>query len=453
MSITTVVKSKIISLFDKETKRLAKNSGWVFVSNFYGVILAFIKSVLIARGLGAEILGIYTVIIAFVLNIQEIIKLNVPIGIVKYGSAYLSENRSDKLISLFKYGVFLSMASAAISVVLIWAIIKVSYNYFISIPNLEYFIIIYAIINGIGFLDNISRAALKIFFKFKKNSMVQITMDTLEFIAITICILLFPKNLNYFLGTVLITKLLNSAICNIAAYIEIKKEISNYLKSPISLINERKKEISSFIIGHSFGNTLKTLMNQGDVLLLNYWANPLAVGIYAISKKLAYAILAITDPLVTTIYPQISQLVAQNKLIELRTMLIRISKLLAIPLILLSSIVFVFKTNIIVLFYGNEYILASNTFFIHFIGAIQSAIFFWALPLIQSMNLTKTRLITYIISILIGSTLASLLTPQMGANGIAISLLTANIIITILFIYYANKQINRNILQHKAVWK
>lgn len=445
----SIFKKKIKDLFDHETKRLAKNSVWVFVSNFYGVILAFVKSIIIARGLGAETLGIYTVIIAFVLNIQEIIKLNVPIGIVKYGSEYISENRIDKLVALLKYGIFLSLTSATISVIVIWLIIQYSYSYFISAPHLEYFIIWYSIINGIGFLDNISRGTLKIFFKFKKNSMVQITMDTIEFIAITLCIILSNKNLDLFLIVVLVTKLLNSGICNIAAFIEIQKEVSNHIKCSTRLINDRKKEISTFIIGHSFGNTLKTLMNQGDVLLLNYFTNPTAVGIYAISKKLGYAILAITDPLVTTIYPQISQLVSKKKFKELKIMLIRISKLTTIPLIVISLIVFIYRSNIIILFYGKEYAIASNTFFIHFLGAAQSAIFFWALPLIQSMNLAKPRLFTYTTSMIIGIALATILTPNLGASGIALSLLSTNIVITILFIYYANNEIKINLNKSK----
>ena len=68
---------KIHKLIDKESKVLIKNSFWVFFANSYGAGLAFLKSILIARGLGVETLGAYAVIIAFVVTIQEIIKLNV----------------------------------------------------------------------------------------------------------------------------------------------------------------------------------------------------------------------------------------------------------------------------------------------------------------------------------------------------------------------------------------
>jgi O-antigen/teichoic acid export membrane protein len=63
------IRSKIKSILDGETQTLFKNSAWVFVSNSYGILLAFLRSIVIARGLGAEILGIYSVIIAFVLTI------------------------------------------------------------------------------------------------------------------------------------------------------------------------------------------------------------------------------------------------------------------------------------------------------------------------------------------------------------------------------------------------
>ena len=61
--------------FDAESKTLIKNSSWVFIANGYGATLAFLRSVVIARGLGAEILGTFTIAIAFILTTQELLKL------------------------------------------------------------------------------------------------------------------------------------------------------------------------------------------------------------------------------------------------------------------------------------------------------------------------------------------------------------------------------------------
>ena len=218
-------------------------------------------------------------------------------------------------------GILYSMLSALLSVIIISLASHFLYEHFFDIPGLQKFIILFAIVNGVCFLDNIGRAVLKIYYRFKVNSIVQMIMDTLEFAAITFSIYYFPHHLDYFFYTVIATKLLNSLICNFAVIIELRKDLLPYLKTPVRAIESHYSEIRHFIFGNSFGNTLKTLLNQGDVLLLNLWGTHAAVGFYTVSKKLAYAILTITDPLVTSIYPQLAHLVAQNKWKELKTMM------------------------------------------------------------------------------------------------------------------------------------
>lgn len=439
------IRAKLKSVLDGETQTLFKNSSWVFVSNAYGVLLAFLRSIVIARGLGAEILGIYSVIIAFVLTIQEVIKLNVPLGIIKFGAQFISHKSPEKVISLLKRGITYSMLSAFLSVMVIAIITHFLYPHFFDIEGLQKFILLYAAVNGICFLDNIGRAILKIYYRFKVNSIVQMVMDTVEFTAIAFSIYYFPHNLDYFFYTVLSTKLLNSVICNLSVLIELRKDLLPYLKTPVNAIESHYTEIKHFIFGHSFGNTLKTLLNQGDVLLLNFWGSHAAVGLYTVSKKLAYAILAVTDPLVTSIYPQFSHLVSQKKFSELKLMINKITKLALIPVTFFLAFVFVFKGHIITLIYGEEFRAAASTFFIHFIGAAQGSLFFWCLPMIQGLGLTYLRLKSYVIAIIIDLILAWTLTPQFGANGVAIGLLAANLTTTAYFVYYTNKKINTEI--------
>ena len=186
-------------------------------------------------------------------------------------------------------------------------------------------------------------------------------------------------------------------------------------------------------------------MNQGDVLLLNIWGSHAAVGLYSVSKKLAYAILTVTDPLVTSIYPQLAHLVSQKKFAELKLMLSKITKLALIPVSIFTLIVFILKGHIITFIYGEEFRAAAGTFFIHFIGAAQGSLFFWCLPLIQGLGLTYLRLQSYLIAIVVDIILAWQLTPQYGANGVAIGLLAANLITTFYFVYYSQRKINSEI--------
>jgi O-antigen/teichoic acid export membrane protein len=440
------IRAKLKSVLDGETQTLFKNSVWVFISNIYGILLAFLRSIVIARGLGAEILGIYSVIIAFVLTIQEVIKLNVPLGIIKFGAQFISHKSPEKVISLLKRGITYSMLSAFLSVIVISIITHFLYPHFFDIEGLQKFIILYAIVNGICFLDNIGRAVLKIYYRFKVNSIVQIVMDTVEFGAIAFSIYHYPNNLDYFFYTVISTKLLNSLICNLSVIVELRKDLLPHFKTPVHAIESHYAEIKHFIFGNSFGNTLKTLISQGDILLLNLWGSNAAVGFYTISKKLASAILAITDPLVTSIFPQLSHLVAQEKWGQLKTMLVKTTSIAMIPSVIALIIVTLFKGEIITLIYGPSFIQSVPTFTIHFLGAASGSILFWSTPLMQSLNLTKKRIKIYLIAILFNFTVAYLLTPHYGSIGIALGLLTANLFINFSFAFYCLKRINQKII-------
>ena len=427
--------------FDPESKTLIKNSSWVFISNSYGALLGFLRSVIIARGLGAEILGTYTIAIAFVLTTQELLRLNFAMGLIKFGAEFQQQNRIDKLVSLIKCSIAGSFASALLSIMVIIIIMLFGYDHFIHKQGLNYFIIFFSVVNGFAFLDAISKSTLKLYFKFKINSIISMVMDTVEICIITTTIFMFPKNLNYFFTAVIVTKFVNSLICNSAAFYELRKELGAHLSSKISLIKDSMKTFRNFVIGNSLSSTLKVFMNQGDVLLLGTFSGASQVGFYSVAKKLAYSLLTVTDPLVTSIFPQLSVLIAKKQYAETKRMLYKITRITIIPSIVFLVVSFFLKDWIIIKLYGKEFIYASQPFIYLLMGAIQGSIFFWVLPLIQSLGLTTMRFRVYLIAIILGAISAWLLIPSLQATGVAIGLLISNIYITVRFIYVANKKI------------
>ena len=92
------------------------------------------------------------------------------------------------------------------------------------------------------------------------------------------------------------------------------------------------------------------------------------------------------------------------------------------------------KVTIIDFLFGKEFIAGAEPFIILLICALQGSIFFWALPLIQSMGLIKKRFLVYLSAIILGGTIGILLIPSMQATGAAIGLLAANVFITLRFI-------------------
>lgn len=265
-------------------------------------------------------------------------------------------------------------------------------------------------------------------------------MDVIETLAIAIAVIFYPKDLNVFFVAVIITRFLNGLICNALAFWELRKEIGYQQDSPVALIKGDLSDLRQYILGNSLGNSLKTIISQGDVVLLRALTSAEQVGLYNVAKKLAYAVLTLSDPLVQSVFPQFSRLLAEKKFRETRKMIFRISMLVVIPAAIFMILAIAFSQSIITLVYGVEYLAASGPFQFFIVGATTASVTFWMLPLVLSLGLIKERLGIYVVTILAGVTLSILFVPSLQATGMSLVLLVINLLNLVLFGYLANRK-------------
>lgn len=420
--------------FDQESIHLFKNSSWVTLSNALGTGYAFIKTIAITRILGVELFGAYALAIAFVVTTQEFFRLNISMGLIRFGAIFHKEERKDKIVSAIKFSLFLSCFSALVSILVLAIIASVSYDTFIKQPNLLPYIIGFAFANSLGFVDAIAKAALKLFFKFKMNSIMQMMMDSLELIIVLSTLFIFGADLQAFFIAAICARMLNSIVCNVFAYQELRRELKPYLASPARNIRNHYKEFIQYIFGNSLSSSLKVFMNQGDLLLLGQLSTVYQAGLYSTAKKLAYAVLTLTDPLASSIFPQLSHLIAGKDTAKINVMIKKITLWMLLPCVLIFSVCLLFDKEIIVLLFGPAYMEAHTAFLILLVCSLQGVLSFWALPLIQSLGLIRKRFMVYISAIIIGGLTAWLCIPYFGAAGAAIGLLSANLYISVKFV-------------------
>lgn len=429
---------------DKESKTLFKNSQWVFIANIFGFVLAFFRSVVLARGLGVEIFGVYTLVINFTATVLEVFNLNVGTAIIKFGAAYKTEERMDKLFALVKGCNYASLAGFGIAIIVVGFLLKFMYSSFFNFPGLEWYTIFYSFALALSMFSIIlSSSLLRLFFKFKINAVVSMIMDTVELGLILLAIYIYPGDLKMFFLSVIVSKLFNGIVSLFFVYWEIRGEFKQHISANIQLLKEQSREIKSFVVTNSISGTLKAFINKGDVLILGAVGTPVMIGFYSIAKKLAFSILAVTDPLMNAIYPQLSKLVAEKKYAETKLMLRKISGLFLIPGTIAITIIFFLRKWIIVTVFGNEYLKAAEPFFFLMLTALLLAIFFWSLSMIQSLGLIKLRFVVYLLAIIFGGGVSWLLIPYWGATGSAIGLLTSHSIITACFVGKSWQKLNQ----------
>jgi O-antigen/teichoic acid export membrane protein len=423
--------------FDKESKRLMRNSSWVFFANFYSTGLAFLRSVILARGLGAAVFGSYTLVVAFVGLIQEFLNLNLGTALIRFGAGYHTAQRNDKLFALVKLCLRISGAMVLVSLLVIALLLKFAYAKFVQQPGLTVYILAYAIAAGITYFNSISRSMLRLYYRFRISSIIEIIMDTVETLIIACAVWLYPKDLHVFFPAIIVVRFLNGFICNIIAFGELRAEWKLHVYVDEACIREDRSPIRKFVLGNSLGNTMKTMISQGDVLLLGFLTSPVQVAYYVVAKKLAYAVLTLSDPLSSSIYPQLSRLIAERQYPAVRTMLKKISLFMAGPALLVWVVLYFSHQWLMVSLYGNEYRVASESFMYFLTGALLAASTFWSLPMVQSLGLVRMRIVAYLLTLIFGLVLSAWLVPAFQSKGMAIALLLTNVLNATIFIYFS----------------
>ncbi|MFT5666939.1 MAG: O-antigen/teichoic acid export membrane protein [Vicingaceae bacterium] len=424
---------KILQLLDQQTQVLFKNTSWVLGGNIARSGLVFLKGIIIARGLGVELYGIFAIIAAFAGSVQQFFNFTMSSSIIKFGAAYLTNKDNYRLAALIKGGYYLATIVAVVSTLIIICLTFFVYDIFLEKPGLEMFIMAYAIISSTMFIDNISITLLRLYYRFKENAIINIATTTFDVLVIGIVIYFNPNNFTYFFFALIFSRLVASLCLNSVTYLIVKKEIVSYMKAPLSILKQDKKEILNFTVANSGSRAVQTFINNGDVLLLGAMLGPIPVAFYNIAKKLAYMILIFIDPLTNTIFPQLSLLISEKKFSDVRMMIQKITKIILVPSLTFVTVIYFLREYIILFTFGEEYADAAKPFVWLTINAVLGAILFWNIPLLLSLGMAKFRLIINLIGLIIGGAVAYLSIPSFGVIGAAIGLLVANGFVTITF--------------------
>lgn len=420
---------------------LIRNSSWVFAANAFRTVLAFARSIIIARGLGAERFGTYVLIIALADTIQEFLNPNMGTAVIKFGADYRAAGAEDRLVALVKAGAAACLVLAVLSVLLVWGASGLVYGTFFDAPGWEGYLVLYAAAAGLSLLDSVSGGLLRLFYKFRLNALVQMGTGVLDLVLIVAALTLYPQQLAPFLVAVIVARFLDSGVLNGAALWELRGVLWPHRRARLGLLRGEARAIGSFVLSNSGSRTLKTLMDRGDVLLLGALSGVRQVGFYEIAKKLAYVVLRFTDPLSNSVYPQVAELTAARRYGEVRRLVGKVSLVLAVPMALVFAAALVLDEWVLATLYGAAFLPAAAPFLFHLVAASTSAVFFWHLAAVFSLGKVERRFFVMLAATAAGGVLAWLWAPAYGAAGVAAASLAAKTFVLVALLYVVYKHL------------
>lgn len=434
---------KIKLKIDREVKILARNSSWIVTSNLTVAILAFIKSIVIARSLSTSLFGTYVLIVSVVSTIQEVFNLNIGTTIIKYGSEYSLEGRSDKVVALAKGGLLSAGIMGLFSFAAAWVVISLMYDTIIGVEGYQFVAKVYGLVALSVYIDQVFASLLRLYYKFKINALANIVYSLVEFAIVYIVLWVFSYGLEAFIYCMIVNKLLKSVILASMAVYELKGDLGSFTLTGLGVLRGGLRSQLAFTLSVSGTQTLNAIRSRGDKVLLGIWAGPQQVALYEIATKLSQSLLRLTDPLQITIYPQLASLAASGKTTEIRQLLKQVGILFGGPALIAALSAPIVSEEIIVTLFGASYKEATSVFNIFlWITAITLGTF-WNGALLNSLGLANLRFKTNLLTLIVMISVAYHVVPLYGAAGMAAALLSANIMNSLYLVSMSWRVLNR----------
>jgi len=173
-----------------------------------------------------------------------------------------------------------------------------------------------------------------------------------------------------------------------------------------------------------------TLYTTGNTFLLGLFVSPTIVGYYAAGEKIIKALYGLLNPINQILYPKISYLVCKDKIKALKLLKFSI-KIMGISGLAIGLMSFIFAPLWIHLLMGNDYTPAIATLrilsFLPILFALSNVLgVHWMLPLGMDKAFNKIVLLAGLSNLL----LIPLLVPLLQANGMGLSVVISELIVT-----------------------
>lgn len=432
------MRQSILKLIDKNQTnnlkhRLIKGIAGSFGLTIASTGLSFLTSILLARLLGTEGLGVYSYIFAWIGILSIPATLGLDKLFVREIAIYQTKSQWGLMKGLIGWANLIVLAfsmSLAIVAVIIFS----------QISTLSASVLAFAIASislPLIALGNLRQGAMRGLHKVVLGNVPEALIYPSLFISLMIggylslgqsfnvSVVLIIKVLVslviFILGTIWLDRLLPQQIKNIKP----KYQISKWIRSALPLM---------------FLGSMQLINAKTDVLMLGAITGTNAVGIYVIVRQGAQFILFLQGAANGVLAPQIASLYAQGKVKQLQKMISQSSA--GVFLISLAiAFILIMLSPWLLQIYGSNFLAGREALIILSIGEIVNTLMGPVGILLTMTGHEKYTVMTVGSSAILNVILNALLIPQWGVNGAAIATATSIIVVNIVNVIVANKKL------------
>ena len=343
-------------------KKITFDVGWVFASSIVVLVLHFFQKPILARYLGPDGLGLFSMAIMIAGIIELIALFGIDGALIKFVAEY--KERKEKVYSLF--------SSAFITILIIGIITSLALfacsNTFASIfnmPSLSLLLKIYALVFPFSLAHGIIISFFNGLREMRCYAFISILQASFA-LAFILALLMIELGVE---GAMLGTVFAIFVTMGVAMVI-----VKRFVHFTFSDYKKNTKKLASFGSRLVGANMISQIYYYVDTLMIGYFLTSTDVGYYAIAISLSRFFWLVPRAMATVAYPAISEYWASGNHQAINKLVDKSTKYCACILIFAGMSVIFFAKGIITFLFTSEFLPAVLPLSILLIGTVTSGI-------------------------------------------------------------------------------
>lgn len=406
--------------FEGSLKLIAKSSVIVFIGIFLSKVLSYAYRVIIARQIGPEAYGLFSLAVMLSGWIIVIATLGLNEGVLRYVSLFRGKQETGKIQYVIKASAMLLVVAGVLGGVILYLSapflsIEIFHN-----ESLIIFLRIFSFVVPISVVGNVFLPTLRAYEEIGWYSFISnILTNVLHVLSLILLIILgfgiksIP--LSYFIGTFFVF---------LTAFIVCKHKIPRIFKAT-KINSKTKSRILKELISYSwpllFVGAIWRVFSWTDSFLIGYFKNASDVGIYNAALPIALLISFSSQLFLQLFYPLINKEYAKGNKEVIKQLSQQVGKWIYALILPLFVLLLIFPETILNILFGPEYIGASNALRILSFGVLFISLFEISLRVLNMEGSSKKILVDIISIAILNLILNIILIPKYGISGAALS--------------------------------
>jgi O-antigen/teichoic acid export membrane protein len=433
------------SLLDNPlTRRVLKNSGYLFSATGLTAFISMLQSILTGRMLGVAGFGILGVITMSASVINKLASFRMGELVIKYVGHYSETGEREKAAAVFKAAALVEMLASLVAFGLIWLLAPLAARYLAKDAALEGWFVLYGLIVIANLIAESSTGLLQLFDRYRCMAVLNV-IQSLVTLGMIVLAYLTGGGMLQVLVAYLVGKVIGATGLTAAALLEATRRWEwGWWRAPLGSLRTEGGELARFAVSTNISASLSLINKDSELLWVSFFRNPLETGYY----KTALAI----SPLPQATYPELSRQVARKDWAGMRTIL-RNGSTLAGGFTLAASIglLLLGKPIILLLYKDPAFLPAYPALLILLAGYLVANTFYWARPALLALGLPDyaTRVNVLVTVIKVAGVLVLL--PRIGYLGSALMLALSYILGISLSTLKARAEIKRRAAMQSSI--